>query len=390
MGRRYAGFTLRTECNKCGMPLPVDRPAPEVTCSQCNATVRLPNEVWRRAFELFEGDERPVRGTMRTINETIGGFRVHLQVANIAPKCEKCAAPYAVDQFAADASEDFACTKCGDPASLWPAPSWVASIVPTVRHVISTDPGGATVAAGTSLDEPVVEAIKPVAMPCPQCSGALSITTEHERILACQYCGTDVFLPDEIWRRLHPVKQVQWFYASFEGKTALELQREEEAVKTAEAKAKFAARAAEAWKAVPMAWAGVVVFALWQAAMPVLVMNRGELVGVAGSQTKATWMIVGITVFLYFAMMALAARPLSIADRGSVRNHMLGYGIVGIMFAPPVAGALFAIIAAFIVFGKRDNKNPASGIGRPVVMMYVLLSVLPQFLFAYFVITGAP
>jgi hypothetical protein len=34
----------------------------------------------------------------------------------------------------------------------------------------------------------------------------LMITAADERVIECRYCTTSVFLPDELWRRLHPAK----------------------------------------------------------------------------------------------------------------------------------------------------------------------------------------
>ena len=57
-----------------------------------------------------------------------------------------------------------------------------------------------------------IEALRPVMMSCLHCGGALEITSETSRIVACQYCDTDHYLPDELWRRLHPLKKrTPWY-----------------------------------------------------------------------------------------------------------------------------------------------------------------------------------
>jgi hypothetical protein len=370
------------------MPLPLDRPAREVECGKCHSKVSLPEQVWRFAFERFEGDSPPAAGGTDTVTETVAGFRLHLQVARIAPHCEKCGSALPVEAALANGGGDFSCTSCGDPASVWTAPSWLSSIIPTCKQLISTDPGGGSTPEGVALDAAVSEAIAPVAMPCPQCSGSLRITTEHERIVPCQYCSTDVFLPDEVWRRLHPVKTVQWFYAAFEGKTALQRKRAADAADVERIKAERAARAEVAWRSMPSAWAAVVVFGLWQMAMPMLVVKRADLTGIAGTTDNAVLMIIGVTVFLYVLTLVFAARPLAIASGGSVRNHAIGYAILGLLFAPPIAGAIFALFVLILAAKTKNPDDPASGIGKPIAATYILVAVLPQFLFAFFVIFG--
>jgi len=51
--------------------------------------------------------------------------------------------------------------------------------------------------------------------------------------MACRFCQTDVYLPDEVWRRLHPVATVQEWFIRFEGKTRAERAAEEEAEREA-------------------------------------------------------------------------------------------------------------------------------------------------------------
>jgi hypothetical protein len=45
----------------------------------------------------------------------------------------------------------------------------------------------------------------------------------------CQYCKTDVYLPDDLWRRLHPVKTMAPWFVRFEGRSRAELARAAEA-----------------------------------------------------------------------------------------------------------------------------------------------------------------
>jgi len=48
---------------------------------------------------------------------------------------------------------------------------------------------------------------------CPQCGGALKIDGS-ERMPVCQFCNTNVYLPDDLWLRMHPAKmKVRWYVA---------------------------------------------------------------------------------------------------------------------------------------------------------------------------------
>ncbi|MES0489704.1 MAG: hypothetical protein ABUK01_06925 [Leptospirales bacterium] len=62
---------------------------------------------------------------------------------------------------------------------------------------------------------PVCPAEKPTSLimfTCLQCGGALKITEATPRILSCEYCSTDQYMPDTLWKTLHPIpKKRAWF-----------------------------------------------------------------------------------------------------------------------------------------------------------------------------------
>jgi hypothetical protein len=95
------------------------------------------------------------------------------------------------------------------------APDWLRSFVPTVRRLFGAQHEGEAGAPGPEVaNEP-----RPVVMACPNCSASLSISTGNERTTTCQYCKTDIYLPDDLWRRLHPVKKAERWYIEYEGES---------------------------------------------------------------------------------------------------------------------------------------------------------------------------
>ena len=46
---------------------------------------------------------------------------------------------------------------------------------------------------------------------CLSCGAGLK-ADGTDRVVACRYCNTDNFLPEELWRRLHPVPKPKIFY----------------------------------------------------------------------------------------------------------------------------------------------------------------------------------
>lgn len=381
--RRYAGFTLRTECSNCGMPLPLDRPTRQATCGQCHAEITLPEEVWHHVLELFESDARPEPTRMFSKSEAISGFNVHFQVANTPPCCEKCGTRYPLGELAADAAQDFACTSCGDPASVWPAPGWLRQRVPTLARLVSTDPGGATAPEGQPLDPQVTEEPKPVAMACPQCAGALSVTASHERIIPCLFCGADIFLPDEVWRRLHPVKTVQWWFACFEGKTAEQKREDREAAELAAERKRKKQRADRAFAVQKWAWLAVAPFVAWQLVLAVVLYS--------GTIDSGVVPYLAVSAGLYTVAVVASAWVIAIADAGSTFKTAFWFWIGGVVaFSPPVAGLIFGLLGLVLILKKdeRTPDKPALGVGRPMGIAYMAYCFGAQSVFIANIIFG--
>jgi hypothetical protein len=92
----------------------------------------------------------------------------------------------------------------------------------TAVQIFLTDPRDAARGAPVALPE----AARPVLMQCPGCGGPLAITHDSPRTTRCQHCKADVYLPDDLWRRLHPAKTVREWYVRFEGETDREREAE--------------------------------------------------------------------------------------------------------------------------------------------------------------------
>ena len=322
---RYAGFTLRTECNHCGMPLPVDRPARTVECSRCHGQVTLPDEVWRTTLYTFEGD---------------------------------------------------------DPL---PPPPWLQAQVKTVHQLYTVDPRslGPGEAELITVD---VEAPRPVVMACPQCGGSLNITTEHARVTSCQYCSAEVFLPDEVWQRLHPVRTVRWWYVRFEGLTAEKQAalREENRERALREEQQTVARqnAAKAWKLVPFAWMGVFLLCAIHAFLYANYFRALTLPALFGANRLV---MVWLGVFFNIVLIGFIGYPTTVAEksRGWPWASILGAAFCLV----PFAGGLLGIISGLIFLLKKpDPEKPGEGVGRPAaaaiaihgatVIMALILSII--------------
>lgn len=52
---------------------------------------------------------------------------------------------------------------------------------------------------------------KPILFTCPSCAGNLEIDGT-DRMISCKFCNSQIYLPDDLWFRLHPAKEVERWY----------------------------------------------------------------------------------------------------------------------------------------------------------------------------------
>jgi len=202
----YAALELGIRCPKCDNPVPLNGPWQEVHCDHCQADVEVPNDFWESIlndalrevkYELQEGEGQ---------NSTIfGHFNVMFMYGRLHARCERCKTQIDV---AADIREPyvFQCPKCGCETPVGPVPSWFVEQVPAARAIIN-----ATTSAGGEEKGPLTGQL--VVFNCPKCGGALDVDGK-DRVLSCKYCGVNVYLPDDLWLRMHPAKSKErWFLA---------------------------------------------------------------------------------------------------------------------------------------------------------------------------------
>jgi DNA-directed RNA polymerase subunit RPC12/RpoP len=221
---RFGCFEIRTSCGSCGQPVQVNGPFTTLSCSSCFRDVHIPAETLTGFFNDFEEDYPGLdegQGSGGTLMG--GGGTFEYGYWRLEPRCSEC--KQTLDLPEGDAAAEVACPKCGKKYFAYPIPEPFKEFTPSARMCYSADPlPGSPEAEKAAVVN--TEAIKPVVMTCPQCGGALSITTASDRISACEYCKAEVYIPDPVWNRLHPVKTAEEWFINFEGKTKKQLEAE--------------------------------------------------------------------------------------------------------------------------------------------------------------------
>lgn len=209
---------LSVKCNHCATAVPLNGPTQLAHCDNClkdSPLTQVPEELALAA----EGYKQ------------LGSSYSSSLYSNPDPECSKCDTAVPIAQYLnfVGATATIPCPSCGTGCPTYPAPAWLKERLPGALQIFGGDPQTAKEEGGLVVDMPVLTA-QPVVMTCPSCTGALTITAENERTTNCPYCQISVFLPDELWKRMHPARTMQRWTLSYSGKlkTAEDLESDAE------------------------------------------------------------------------------------------------------------------------------------------------------------------
>jgi len=183
----------------------VNGPARSTTCNACHKDVPLTPALWGEQLSCASRGSDMINNPYRCL--AVGNNER-------TPICPKCEEPFSFDSAWLDHDYDFACPHCGFEVTTYPAPDWLKAELPALRQVVGGDrptPDGRLQTLQT--DD---QATKPVVLSCPNCAASLKVTEASERTIDCEHCGVDVYLPDGLWIRLHPVQTVHPWTVIFE------------------------------------------------------------------------------------------------------------------------------------------------------------------------------
>lgn len=231
---RYVFVEVMSQCGSCGHPLPLNGPLDVAHCTSCQADEPIAASRWSFLPEVEDEHSGLLPDHKAGFRSMRATGQLTVAYGPAAPACPSCRSPQAVGAIPVGADGPVACPSCGHAWDTFPAPDWLKEVAPTITQIYAAE--------RASQGQPGVEisdAVKPITFPCPECQASLRITAHDDRTVTCTYCDADVFLPDALWKRLHPVKTKQrWFFRG-EGEPAPRAERLEQ---------KARERAEEEWR----------------------------------------------------------------------------------------------------------------------------------------------
>lgn len=211
-GTRYIAVEILDKCPHCGAGQPMNGPLDEVVCLSCNKSCHPKPAYWESVLEDLIADYQTGGGSF-SLN-----FQINVRWKAGRPACVKCKAELPADEVPSGATDDIRCPSCGAANTTYPAPQWMKSVLPSFGQVFCAD---RISTGGGAID---TDGARPVVLSCPACAGSLKVTGISDRTVTCQYCNSDVYLPDDLWTRLHPVKTATTWYFRLEGLSKKQLE----------------------------------------------------------------------------------------------------------------------------------------------------------------------
>jgi hypothetical protein len=234
-------FEVHCSCPKCASPVPLNALVQKVTCGACQAEVDNPlvARLSRRSFHLGALEVLRHRSTEagrrtaslvgvepgRELEVLLNGrgpasFAGRVEWAE--PSCPLCRGrlPLPEQLAAAAAAGRVVCPQCGEAGVAIVVRPVPRPLVPPhldfVTHAIGEDP---ELLPGARANVAAPSAAKPVLFPCPACNASLPVDGTS-RTVECTYCRATAYLPDDLWRRLHPPRRIERWYLWIEENSA--------------------------------------------------------------------------------------------------------------------------------------------------------------------------
>jgi hypothetical protein len=207
---RSVCFEVKTKCNACGNPLVVNAAVTDIYCKSCNNVNTISEENWISLLgdAIKEGPSLG-EGEGQTSTVFMGQFQFSTMYGNQKPRCEKCKTPVPEEKIVEYKETGiYNCANCENDVSVRPAPEFLKKKFPNLKYLVAEDEN--MLAKNTEgYEAPKVS--KPVIFSCPACGGALKVDGSN-RMMDCEFCKSTIYLPDDLWFRLHPPKIVERWY----------------------------------------------------------------------------------------------------------------------------------------------------------------------------------
>lgn len=196
---------LHTNCPGCQISNPINGIVSELRCYHCSDVFPLAPAFWTWVVH-----EDVFARAARQPGEELRSGRIApvtwLHYMRRAPRCPTCKGPEIDVAGLRDLTDEGRCfcPGCGGAMRVRAADDLCRAIRRGAALVV-----GETAGAGGDAARPPRE--RPIMFACMNCGAGLAVDGST-RTVACDHCQTSSYLPDSLWRQLHPVPKPHDFY----------------------------------------------------------------------------------------------------------------------------------------------------------------------------------
>ncbi len=211
---RFACLKIGNLCGNCKTTIPINGPVLHPVCPTCGTLRDLPPQALGHLMAWVEEEEPSFVGSYMQY-----GYFFKVKRTRVQPFCVRCESDLPLVKPGTDAVVE--CPKCSARYPTFPVPGEIRFHAGHARQVYC---------AQRDSDLQALQASAAVDFGCPSCGANITIDTSTPRIHRCQYCRNDVFIPDQVWHRFHPVtKMLPWFVDAGRVPPSAEIKRRAEA-----------------------------------------------------------------------------------------------------------------------------------------------------------------
>lgn len=201
---------LKSTCKHCSSPIMLNAFTDQIMCPACNKYNNFSGEDWQSLLEDAVKEApafKPGEGQPSTIMR--GEVTYHLMYGKQDPRCGKCKTEIDLAKLEEYCkSGHIHCSKCSNEIFIRKPTEFVIGSFPEVQYLIGEDDDQMK---SSSVEGKLPASAKPILFTCPSCAGNLEIDGT-DRMVSCKFCNSQIYLPDDLWFRLHPVKKVARWY----------------------------------------------------------------------------------------------------------------------------------------------------------------------------------
>lgn len=201
---------IMSNCRKCGFPLPLNAVTDKILCRYCDSYNEINYEKWRDIIsQEYTECERSNNYETKSMSAFATGTKVMIDYEKSNVICIACNNILTDEVFDdIDQNKDYECMNCESKIFIRKVPKEIKSVFPGATFIVGEDPHQI---GGVESKFKEDDGSKPVLLRCPSCASNLKIDGT-KRLIACEFCSSNIYLPDDLWFELHPPRKTKsWF-----------------------------------------------------------------------------------------------------------------------------------------------------------------------------------